>query len=309
MAWSSPLGRTIAWTLIAVVVAVLYLPMVPPPLFSLNDAGPAAALRHPTLHWYGEIWSNAVLVGAVWTSLAAALVVGLVTPVLALLAAMAVRELKMPRLVLLVVMTPLFIPGVSMGLSLALFFRQLGIPPSLLTILIIHVLWALPFATLIILTVMAGFDPVYLEVAYMHGANRWRAFRDVELPLISPGIVSAGTFAMIFVQRNRADRTGPRSAQHGADLYLVDLQANRALAVALRADEPSHPPDLGDGRALHGCRLLARASEEPCLSAAQSSRMTSALGSKPTVTSEPAELNSRRIEVATTGWPSARRRR
>lgn len=206
MAWSSPLSRTIAWTLVAIVIAALYLPMVPPPLFSLNDAGPAAALRQPTLRWYGEIWSNAVLVGAVWTSLAAAVVVGLVTPVLGLLAAMAVRELKMPRLVLLVVLAPLFIPGVSMGLASALFFRQLGIPPSLLTISIVHVLWALPFATLIILTVMAGFDPVYLEAAYMHGANRWRAFHDVELPLIFPGIVGAGTFAMI-LSFNETERT------------------------------------------------------------------------------------------------------
>ncbi len=218
MAWSSPLGRTIAWTLVAIVIAALYLPMVPPPLFSLNDAGPAAALRQPTLRWYGEIWSNAVLVGAVWTSLAAAVVVGLVTPVLGLLAAMAVRELKMPRLVLLVVLAPLFIPGVSMGLASALFFRQLGIPPSLLTISIVHVLWALPFATLIILTVMAGFDPVYLEAAYMHGANRWRAFHDVELPLIFPGIVSAGTFAMI-LSFNETERSPPPSgASVGAAL-------------------------------------------------------------------------------------------
>src|SRR6266700_4950171 len=129
MAWSSPLGRTTAWTLVAIVIAALYLPLVPPLRFPLNDAGPAAALRQPTLRWYGEIWSNAVLVGAVWTSVAAALVVGLVTPVLGLLAAMAVRELKIPRLVLLVMLTPLFIPGVSLGLSWALFFRQLGIPP------------------------------------------------------------------------------------------------------------------------------------------------------------------------------------
>jgi spermidine/putrescine transport system permease protein len=206
MGWSSQLGRMIAWSLIAGVVAALYLPMVPPPLFSLNDAGPAAALRLPTLHWYGQIWSNAVLVGAVWTSLAVAFVVGLVAPILGLLAAMAVRELKFPRLVLLVILTPLFIPGVSMGLSSALFFRQLGISPSLLTISIVHVLWALPFATLIILTVMSGFDPVYLEAAYVHGANRWRAFRDVELPLISPGIVGAGTFATI-LSFNETERT------------------------------------------------------------------------------------------------------
>jgi ABC-type spermidine/putrescine transport system permease subunit II len=206
MTWSSPLGWTIAWILIAGVVAALYLPMLPPPLFSLNDAGPAAALHQPTLHWYGQIWSNAVLVGAVWTSLGAAIVAGIVAPILGLLAAMAVRELKIPRLILLAILMPLFIPGVSMGLSSALFFRELGIPPSLLTISIVHVLWALPFATLIILAAMAGFDPIYLEAAYVHGANRWRAFRDVELPLISPGIVGAGTFAMI-LSFNETERT------------------------------------------------------------------------------------------------------
>src|SRR6185369_14980775 len=87
--------------------------------------------------------------------------------------------------------------GVCMGLSTALFFRQLDAPPSLLSICVVHVLWALPFATLIILTVMASFDPVYLEAAYMTGANRWRAFRDVELPLIRTGILGAATFSMI----------------------------------------------------------------------------------------------------------------
>jgi ABC-type spermidine/putrescine transport system permease subunit II len=31
----------------------------------------------------------------------------------------------------------------------------------------------------------------------MHGASRWRAFRDIELPLIWPGIAGAATFSMI----------------------------------------------------------------------------------------------------------------
>ena len=53
---------------------------------------------------------------------------------------------------------------------------------------------------------MAGFDPVYLEAAYVHGAHRWRAFRDVELPLIFPGVVGAGTFAMI-LSFNETERT------------------------------------------------------------------------------------------------------
>lgn len=185
------------WIFVGLVVVALYLPMLPPPLFSLSDTSVADALQHPTLRWYGEIWSNPVLVGAIETSLLAAVITGIVTPPLGLLAAMAVRELGLPRLVLLAVLLPLFIPGISMGLASAFFFRQLGIAPSLITIALVHVLWAIPFATLIILTVMASFDPVYLEAAYIHGANRWRAFREIELPLIWPGIAGAGTFSMI----------------------------------------------------------------------------------------------------------------
>src|SRR2546427_8214313 len=110
---------------------------------------------------------------------------------------MAVRELRRPRLIVATVLLPLFIPGVSLGLASAFFFRQLGVTPSLLTITTVHVVWALPFAFLIILAVMATFDPAYLEAAYLHGAGRLRAFVDVELPLIRHGILGAAIFSVI----------------------------------------------------------------------------------------------------------------
>ncbi len=189
------IGRAIAWAYVLIVLAFLYVPLVPPLLFSL--AGGAEAGGGLTLRWYGALWDNPLLVAGIQNSLVIGALVGVVTPPLALLAAMAVRELQVPRLVVLVLLMPLFIPGVSLGLATAFFFRQLGIVPSLWTIAVIHVLWALPFAFLIILAVMATFDPVYLEAAYLHGAGRVRAFLDVELPLIRHGITGAGIFAMI----------------------------------------------------------------------------------------------------------------
>ncbi len=135
--------------------------------------------------------------GSMRTSALLGVLTAVLTPPLALLAAMAARELRAPRVVLLLVLMPLFIPGVSMGLPTAVFFRLLGVPSSLWTILSVHVLWSLPFAFLIILTAMATFDPVYLEAAYVHGADRVRAFLDVELPLIRPGIIGTATFSLI----------------------------------------------------------------------------------------------------------------
>jgi spermidine/putrescine transport system permease protein len=192
-----PLAQWLMWLALALVLCVLYLPLIPPFLFSIGAGSTSAVGETLTLHWYASLSDNPVLVGALGTTLAVAFLTALAAPALGLLAAMAVRELRIPRVVLLLVLLPVFIPGVSMGLATALFFRQLGVPSSLLSICVVHVLWALPFATLIILTVMATFDPVYLEAAYMTGASRWRAFRDVEFPLIRPGILGAATFSMI----------------------------------------------------------------------------------------------------------------
>ena len=190
-----PLKPRAAWVLIGVILFLLYLPLVPPILFSIGLAEPGA--RAVTFHAYLAMWANPILDSAMQTTVEVALIVGLVAPALGLLAALAVRELRVPRVVMLFVLLPLFIPGVSMGLASAFFFRELGVAPSLLTVAIVQILWALPFATLVILTVMSTFDPVYLEAAHMIGANRLRAFLDIELPLIRPGVTGAALFSLI----------------------------------------------------------------------------------------------------------------
>jgi len=181
------------WLVIALALAFLYVPLIPSLMASLAGARPGDW----TLRWYAELWRAPLVLSAFRSSALVALLVGILAPLLGLLAALAIRELGIPRLMLLVMLLPLFIPGVSMGLASAFLFRLLGIAPSLTTIVIVQTLWALPFATLIILTAMTTFDPQYLEAAYMAGAGRWRAFRDIELPLIAPGITGAVSFSAI----------------------------------------------------------------------------------------------------------------
>ena len=190
-----PRLRPLVWGYIALILAFLYVPLIPPLLFSFEtgESGHSAL----TLRWYAQLWRNPILTSSMLTTVKVGFAVAIAATALGLAAAMAIRELRMPRLVLLLMLLPVFIPGVSMGLATAFFFRQLGLAPSLLTIAIVQVLWALPFATLIVLTAMSSFDPVYLEAAYMSGANRRRAFLDVELPIIWPGISGAATFSLI----------------------------------------------------------------------------------------------------------------
>lgn len=200
------LTRAIGWAYLSAILALLYLPLLPPVLISVSPNGRNPDLSAVTFRWYAELPANSVLTGSIITSMEVALAVGVITPLLALFGAMAVREFPARRLTLLVLLLPLFIPGVSLGLASAFFFNSVGIQPSLLTVGIVNVMWALPFAFLIVLTAMSVFDPVYLEAAYVHGAGRLRAFLNVELPMIWPGILGGATFSII-VSFNETVRT------------------------------------------------------------------------------------------------------
>lgn len=181
------------WILIVLVLAILYAPTIPVIILSFADAGHGGF----SLAGYAQLFQTDLIMKALRTTAIVGVIVALLASALGLLAALSIRELGVPRLILLVILLPLFIPGVSMGLASALLFKIIGISPSLMTITIVQTLWALPFATLIILVVMATFDPVYLEAGYMAGANRWQAFRDIEYPAIAPGIYGAASFSLI----------------------------------------------------------------------------------------------------------------
>ncbi|WP_137389479.1 ABC transporter permease [Rhodoligotrophos defluvii] len=183
----------LVWLCLAAVLVFLYAPLVPPLLLAIRDPQTGAA----TLNNFAAIGADPTLVSAITNSVLLAAIVGIAAPLLGLAAAQAVRSFGLPRLIITIVLLPLFIPGVSMGVSTSLFFRLTGIDPSLFTMAVVQTLWALPFAFLIILTVMSGFDTLYLEAAYTSGANRLQAFREVELPQIAPGLTGAATFSVI----------------------------------------------------------------------------------------------------------------
>lgn len=195
--------RILAWGFLALVLLFLYAPLAPP---AIKSFGGPSILEGGLLANYAAIIDDARLLKAVRVSAIVGLITAIIAPLLALLAAQAVRSWRRPRLIVGILLVPLFVPGISMGVATALFFKLLGIPPSLFTIAAVQIIWALPFAFLVILTVMANFDQVYLEAAYMSGAGPLRAFFEIELPQIHPGITGAAVFSLI-ISFNETIRT------------------------------------------------------------------------------------------------------
>jgi putative spermidine/putrescine transport system permease protein/spermidine/putrescine transport system permease protein len=209
------LASLVIWLFIGVALLFLYAPLVPPAINSFGGTGGRGLFAN-----YAAILEDPRLMRAIGVSALSGAAVAVVTPLIALIAAQAVRVFRIPRLVIGVILIPLFVPGVSMGVATALFFQLLGIGPSLFTIVAVQVLWALPFAFLIILTAMANFDQVYLEAAYMSGANPVAAFREVELPQIWPGILGGAIFSLILSFNETVRTAVVQGGQNTVQTYL-----------------------------------------------------------------------------------------
>jgi spermidine/putrescine transport system permease protein len=92
-----------------------------------------------------------------------------------------------------IVFLPLSTPEIVLGASLLTLFLHLSsvIPFGFWTILIAHVMFCVSFAVVTVKARLVGFDRHLEEAAMDLGANEWRTFQKVTLPLIAPAILAA----------------------------------------------------------------------------------------------------------------------
>jgi spermidine/putrescine transport system permease protein len=178
----------------ALVVVFLYAPIVILVIFSFNNSDvPAFPLSGFTLHWYREFIANGDLRGALQTSAIVAAVSSVGAVALGVVASIALvrRNFRAKGPVSALLLSPLVIPYVVFGISLLLLFHTLGIPRSMLTVMIGHVVITLPYAILVLMPRLQQIDASLEEAAYDLGASRRRTFRSITFPLILPAVISA----------------------------------------------------------------------------------------------------------------------
>ncbi len=176
-------------------MAFIYGPVLLLPLFSFNDSIYIAfPLKGFTFQWYEQMAGNASLVRALENSLKLGLVVTVVSTVLGVLAAKAATRYVLPGRgpVVGVIMLPLVVPGIILAIALLVVVRKfLDLPLSLYTIGAGHVLIAVPFSMLIMVSRLEGFDKNLEEASLDLGENAWQTFWRVTFPLALPGIVAS----------------------------------------------------------------------------------------------------------------------
>lgn len=178
---------------------LIYGPVVWLGLMSISER-PLTGKPGPfTLDWYDKLFTDTRWVPPLLGSLGIAAIVC----ALCMVAATAVGRV-LPHIgargawLLLGFLVVLFVPGVVLGVDFIMYYRLfLGIHTGLWSLVLGHFVWAFPFALLSVMVVSSRFDVRLLEVAADLGASGWRRFRDIEMPLLMPGIISAGFFGFL----------------------------------------------------------------------------------------------------------------
>ena len=85
---------------------------------------------------------------------------------------------------------PLMIPEIILGMVLMAFFYMMNLPFGMLTLLIGHTVFCVPYILMEVKARLAGMDPSLEEAARDLGAGPFRAFWDIILPLIMPAVLS-----------------------------------------------------------------------------------------------------------------------
>lgn len=186
-------------TISVVFFAYLYLPIAILVALSFNRNRTATIWTEFTTDWYLRALSNSDMLQAAGNSLIIAASAMALSTVIATFAALGMsrRRFRGATGVTALLSLPLIVPEIVTAVATLLFFVALGLQLGLLTVIIAHTVFCIPFAYLPIRARLQDMDPALREAAADLYANEWRSFVRVILPLLFPGILSGAMLAFI----------------------------------------------------------------------------------------------------------------
>ncbi len=186
-----------------VVMIFLFLPIGLIVLFSFHSSPRLAfPFEGLSLRWYREVFIRADLIPALFNSLIVGGATTLISMTLGVLAGLGLTRSRSRFASIVGVLTslPILMPGLFLGVALLSLFAMLKIHLSLLTVIIGHTIYTIPYFILVIRSRLERFDLMLEEASRDLGANRFQTFRLVTLPIIRSSVIGASllVFALSF---------------------------------------------------------------------------------------------------------------
>ena len=153
-----------------------------------------------TLQWFSALWADQRMWQALGTSLLVGAGVIAVAVPLGLAAALLLDRLHSRARTFLyaVMVSPLLTPGVIVGISTLVFWREwFGVTGGLFLTILAQSSFIAAYAMLLFLARLQRFDSTLEEAALDLGATHGQVFRRITLPYLTPAILSASFLAFL----------------------------------------------------------------------------------------------------------------
>ena len=179
---------------VALVYLFIFMPVAVLVLFSFQDSRlPVPPFQGPSLRWYYAIFSDFRIMEALWNSLLVGVVSATLSCLLGFLAAygLARYPVRASGAIRWLLVAPLSVSYLIIGMGLLVTFKTMGIPKSLLAVIIGHVVINLPLAFAIIYSQMGEHHANLERAARDLGAAEWQVLVMITLPLLWPALMAS----------------------------------------------------------------------------------------------------------------------
>ena len=179
----------------------IFLPVVVLVLYSFQESRiPVPPFNGPSLKWYQAVFDDARMLGALTNSGLVAFGSSLVSVLLGFLAAFALarHRVAFSGVIRGFLTAPMTVSYLIIAMGLLITFNALGVPKSLLTIAIGHVVINLPLCFAIIYSQMGAHQATIERAARDLGAGELQVMVLITLPMLWPALFASLFLALTF---------------------------------------------------------------------------------------------------------------
>lgn len=183
----------------ALIYLIMFLPIavIVVNSFNASTTSPYLSWNGFSLRWYAGLFDNSTLLDAFGNTIVLALAATALSTVFGTLAAVGMYRYTFRGKGVLnsMLLIPVVIPEIVIGISLLIIFSRAGIPQGMLTLLIAHVTFCIPYVIFNVRARFDGYDVSIEEASIDLGAGKVRTFFSITLPMLAPGILSGALLA------------------------------------------------------------------------------------------------------------------
>lgn len=146
-----------------------------------------------TTRWYSAAWAEFQLHDVLLVTFQIVFLVVALSGLIGVPAAYALARRDFPgkKLVMLLFLLPLLVPPITFGIPLATVLYQTGFAGQMSGVVLANLVPTVPFVVLVMIPFIEQIDTKIESAARVFGANTFKLFIHVLLPLLMPGILAA----------------------------------------------------------------------------------------------------------------------